>query len=433
MLNHFDTVFAFVAIMTGVSLVVTSLTQMIGALFAFRGRHLQWGIGSLLENYLPEIKGLGDAVSRHLLHHPLVSDSMFSETRWHPAGGLAGGVQFLWRGWKYATVVRSEELVAIVKNLAGNMDRLEPMAERAMTALRANRPNPETLALLLAEVEKVKGTEGLASHWSRRAESYLEGIKPAGKLASLSAEEQARWVTELGTFFRAIAGVAKLAKRLEFPKVVPKVPGSDNFLVAGLVAAGTPGVTGGPTATVAGARVASTGGASTPADPVLGREWDRWFDATMHRVSERFATNMRIWTVVFSIGIAFGGGVDASRLFDRLSSDPEYRALIISGVDGVLKQAEALPASARKDTPDDDAAPWARIEADVAELEAMIRRQSELDIFRPGSPLADGWKGFLGRVLSAMLLSLGAPFWFNALKKMANLRPALANKVEGGK
>ena len=32
-----------------------------------------------------------------------------------------------------------------------------------------------------------------------------------------------------------------------------------------------------------------------------------------------------------------------------------------------------------------------------------------------------------------MLLSLGAPFWFNALKKMANLRPALANKVEGGK
>lgn len=153
----------------------------------------------------------------------------------------------------------------------------------------------------------------------------------------------------------------------------------------------------------------------------------------MHRVSERFATNMRIWTIAFSIAVAFGGGVDALGLFDRLSSDPEYRALIVSGVDGVLKQAEAMPARVEPGGGDDDAPPWARLETDVAELKDLIRSQSELDIFRPGSPLAEGWKGFLGRVFSAMLLSLGAPFWFNALKKMANLRPALANKVEGGK
>ena len=174
-------------------------------------------------------------------------------------------------------------------------------------------------------------------------------------------------------------------------------------------------------------------GGGLPAEAGFGREWNRWFEATMHRVSERFATNMRIWTIAFSIAVAFGGGVDALGLFDRLSSDPEYRALIVSGVDGVLKQAEAMPARVEPGGGDDDAPPWARLETDVAELKDLIRSQSELDIFRPGSPLAEGWKGFLGRVFSAMLLSLGAPFWFNALKKMANLRPALANKVEGGK
>ncbi len=35
---------------------------------------------------------------------------------------------------------------------------------------------------------------------------------------------------------------------------------------------------------------------------------------------------------------------------------------------------------------------------------------------------------FLGTAVSAALLGLGAPFWFNALKSLTNLRPSLANK-----
>jgi hypothetical protein len=33
-------------------------------------------------------------------------------------------------------------------------------------------------------------------------------------------------------------------------------------------------------------------------------------------------------------------------------------------------------------------------------------------------------------VVSACLLSLGAPFWFNALKTASNLRPVIAAQVE---
>ena len=36
----------------------------------------------------------------------------------------------------------------------------------------------------------------------------------------------------------------------------------------------------------------------------------------------------------------------------------------------------------------------------------------------------------LGILISAALLSLGAPFWFNSLKTLTNLRPALAGEVE---
>ena len=50
----------------------------------------------------------------------------------------------------------------------------------------------------------------------------------------------------------------------------------------------------------------------------------------------------------------------------------------------------------------------------------------------PGSP-ADwighwGHTNIFGVVLSALLLSLGAPFWFDALQKLLKLRPMLASK-----
>jgi hypothetical protein len=35
-----------------------------------------------------------------------------------------------------------------------------------------------------------------------------------------------------------------------------------------------------------------------------------------------------------------------------------------------------------------------------------------------------------GILASALLLSLGAPFWFNMLKTLSNLRPVLANKEQ---
>jgi hypothetical protein len=37
---------------------------------------------------------------------------------------------------------------------------------------------------------------------------------------------------------------------------------------------------------------------------------------------------------------------------------------------------------------------------------------------------------FLGVMITAGLLALGAPFWFNLLKNLMNLRPAVASLVE---
>jgi hypothetical protein len=37
---------------------------------------------------------------------------------------------------------------------------------------------------------------------------------------------------------------------------------------------------------------------------------------------------------------------------------------------------------------------------------------------------------FWGTLMTAAFLSLGAPFWYNALKQLSSLRPAIAQKIE---
>lgn len=52
---------------------------------------------------------------------------------------------------------------------------------------------------------------------------------------------------------------------------------------------------------------------------------------------------------------------------------------------------------------------------------------------------ADWWNAYhephhlLGVLVSVLLLSLGAPFWFNALRQLSNLKPAIAGKVDAAK
>ena len=57
-----------------------------------------------------------------------------------------------------------------------------------------------------------------------------------------------------------------------------------------------------------------------------------------------------------------------------------------------------------------------------------------------GNNVFQSWKGWwraysakrhlAGTLVSVLFLSLGAPFWFNTLRQLSNLKPAIADKVE---
>src|SRR5207245_8474793 len=98
---------AFVVIITGVSLLVTALNQMISASLGLRGSHLRWAIKTLLSSLDPGLKEHANIISEKVLYHPLISDSAFS--RFDCA---------LFRRWKLASAIRQEELISVLQLLA---------------------------------------------------------------------------------------------------------------------------------------------------------------------------------------------------------------------------------------------------------------------------------------------------------------------------
>jgi hypothetical protein len=158
---------------------------------------------------------------------------------------------------------------------------------------------------------------------------------------------------------------------------------------------------------------------------------DKWFDGSMDRASQYFAMNIRFITVLFSIVIAFSLHLDAYSLFSQISDNPEIRAKLMVSSDALLKQAEVGLGTTSPVT-----------KADIDKLKEQVNSIKDIknDILNaklqlipqpyPGFLVYKFNRHFWGVLAMAGLLSLGAPFWFNILKRMSNLRPVLAGKDE---
>ncbi len=393
-LDHLDTIISFVAIITGVSLLVTTLTQATSAALGLRGTNLRWGIETLLKHADPNLADQARTIADKVLQHGLISDS-----------SVSGGTSTLTARWRLASGIRQDELVAILHSLA----------DTAAAAPDGAKPEP----------------------WAVALQDSLDVIDKA----------EAERVLALAPVIRkALADDAATAE-----EIVSRL--------------------------------------STSAEALTG-QIEQWFDSVMDRVSQRFTLHARIWTGVFAAVLAFGLHLDAFRLFTQLSGDSDLRARVLASADTLLKKADdiqgsptAAPASAYLDamrvllatyptelkglpTPTgfkndasardwlsaalksaniEPADPWlnrfeelvprATLQGAANELNAAIHDKLAFGLVPDPFPPIDTywtptWMHFWGTLASAALLSLGAPFWFNILKDLTNLRPVIAKKQD---
>lgn len=379
-----------------ISLLITILTQMISALINHRGSNLRWGLKTLFANVdakrLPRLTENAEKVAEAVLTHCLVSDSWFSENRVANQLAKIPLIAQLFRRFRLATAIRPGELTAILEHLATNT-----FADQDKE--------------LAAEIRTLLGM-------------------PAAAAAVASA-----------------AGEQKLAQ---------------NITAAGNALAGA----------VESAEEAAS-------------KLQAWFASMMDRVSQKFTMYMRIWTVAFAACFAFGLALNTVSLLNSLYTDSTLRNSLVAAADQVMKSASevldsknslaarysaALQQALKEDaiTPSspvppnlatpDDAAQWVAQNIPEAQRADVLQRFNTLAVAasrqaiqssytqadtlaalaaKSGLSILDfqwpwkrswTWPNFFGVLATVGLLSLGAPFWFNSLKSLTNLRSTVATK-----
>jgi hypothetical protein len=121
-----------------------------------------------------------------------------------------------------------------------------------------------------------------------------------------------------------------------------------------------------------------------------------------------------------SIGLAFVicfvFQLNCFELLSKLNQDSAYRQQ-------ATQMAQALPAASQ-----DSKTPIKseQLQGSLSALDFKIDPQSWQDYYiKPAISSLTHW---LGIIFSAILISLGAPFWFNRLKDMASLRDKLSKQ-----
>jgi hypothetical protein len=179
-----------------------------------------------------------------------------------------------------------------------------------------------------------------------------------------------------------------------------------------------------------------------------------WFDPTMDRVSQSFTNHSRYWTAGVSLLLAVLLQIDTFKIVNRLSIDDALRASLLNVAPTVPPPANsATNASAPKEpAANHPAAPASNstttlpaqandqkikaLETDTKANMALLQNLASDQLLTwPMWPhfWCNWWNAWdrshisiFGVLMTTVLLSFGAPFWFNMLGDLLKLRPMLA-------
>jgi hypothetical protein len=170
-----------------------------------------------------------------------------------------------------------------------------------------------------------------------------------------------------------------------------------------------------------------------------------WFDDSMEGLIEAYKKRTRVWAFYVAIIVAGSANVDTIVLTKYLYEHPEQAAILAGAAEKemkdstlykeVLKNMAVIEKNLQQQV--DDSASLSIIKETK---ESVQQAQNQYDTQKAmlkaiGLPL--GWEGWnkdacwvqylwkvLGLLLTTLALTLGAPFWFDTINKLVNIRSA---------
>ena len=137
-----------------------------------------------------------------------------------------------------------------------------------------------------------------------------------------------------------------------------------------------------------------------------------WFDQTIDRVAQRFTAETRALTFVGALLVAVALQVDTVGLVNRLAADDALRQAFVNSATAGQKTDPSTSSSIDQ------------------QYLTFLADKGLITVATTPSDWRARWGGvnMVGVLVTCLLLSLGAPFWYSALGRLLQLRSAIAFK-----
>ena len=420
MLVYLDTIIAFVIVMLGFSLLITLLNQTISAFFGLRGANLFWGIATMLRTLDPQFnEQVSQAIAHRILLNPVISDSIFA--RWRERNGPIG---WFLRRWKLASSVGPEAFIRSLREAGDDLTKGDPNVSQAIKDLIV-QVDPEVQRKLQNITSAFKNLQPEPG-FQVQIDDYLKSL---GNSAQQSVGRLEAWfnvamnrVSQRFTMHMRICTVV-------FAIVLAFGIHLDTFELANKLL-GSP--------ELRSQAVAQSSAMLAEAQAILGEQSSGKPFSTGNATSspevlktamQQLIANNIAKDTEMPAGKAdslpqFNSTAEAEKwLNDNLNPNvPAPRRQELSAIYGRnvitgLKQKATDVASILSKTGLD-----------------LVPGQRTWATFKQ-NPFAfffhfDNMRNFIGVLLTACLLAMGAPFWYNALKTLTSLRPQVATKQD---
>jgi len=412
MLNTIDTVIAFAVIMTVLSLLITIVVQMVSAAFSLRGKNLANALALTFQTIDPTIGKYAHSLAAQILRDPIFSDSLW-QNKERPVLNEAAQ--------KFIAAQRQLQDAKMRKPEDPNRERAIGQASSEVEAARVGLTIPEV------KPSREKPWGFWAWPWGGPME-IATAIRPGEiyrvlhELRAMSPEEaQLRDIP--GELVEKTRSLIAVLQRWDQPAMESRAKLADVAAVSKMFA---------PEQQKSVVDAFGDFGATVERATTHAYDrFQRWFGSAQDRAEQWFQIHARIVTIVAAILVTLLLQLDTVEIYYKLRDEPKLVEALVKSTPGVLEQGGAVL---------DQNAAAASSQENRAKAFADLTQQMKNTGF---DVVPQRWLGrwsneggiwlfnhFCGLLLTAALLTLGAPFWFNLLKNLTNLRPAVANLIE---
>jgi hypothetical protein len=414
MLAYLDTIIAFAVVMLGFSLLITLLNQTISAFLSYRGSNLRWGIQTMLSTLKPGLSGQAKNIANQILTDSIVSDSILARF------GNKRILGPLTQRWRLASAIGPDALVRTLARVAADPKNASIAAdlntlidEKDEGAKRKLQMVQDTIGTILSGTNYQVQVDDLIKQLGTSVQQSVGKVEAWFDISMKRVAQ--RFTMQIRIWTVVFAFLMAFGVHLDSLNLFNQLLGNPTARQKILDQSGAMLKEAGD---ILGTQ---TSGQATTTEPttspeVLTRKMKELIDKDLDKQKE--AKPALLGTVPSFTSIA-----EAEKwLRDNLNADDKrkdelaakYKGYVITGLKDKAKDVASLLQNVGiQFLPEGRSVPrWYDLSGWVAFL-------------RP-----DSKRNLLGILLTAGLLALGAPFWYNALKTLTNLRPMVATRQD---